>query len=55
MGNQKRLVFVLGPPNFTKHISFRSAFRATRFRLPVSGPLSNDNNMDFMDNPAVQI
>ena len=27
------------PPEFTNSVSFPSAFRITRFRLPVSGPL----------------
>ena len=26
------------PPKFTKRVSFPPAFRATRFRLPISGP-----------------
>ena len=38
MRNQKRQLFVPGPPAFTKSVSFPSASR-TRFRLPVSGPL----------------
>ena len=46
--NQKRQLFVPGPPpKFTRKASafrqlsvrFLSAFRATHFRLPVSGPL----------------
>ena len=37
--NQKRQLFVQGPPKFTKSVSFPSAFRVTHFRLPVSGPL----------------
>ena len=41
MGDQKRQFFVPGPPKFTKSVSFPSAFRATRFRLPVSEPLNN--------------
>ena len=41
MGNQKRQLFVPGPPKFTKRVSFSSAFRVIRFRLPVSGPLTN--------------
>ena len=28
-----------GPPKFIKSVSFPSALRVTRFRLPVSGPL----------------
>ena len=36
---QKRQPFVQGPPNFTKNVSFPSAFRVTCFRLPVSRPL----------------
>ena len=41
MGNQKRQLFVPGPPEFTKSVSFPSAVRVTRFRLPVSGPLNS--------------
>ena len=39
MGDPKRQLFVPGPTKFTKRISFPSAFRVTRFRLPVSRPL----------------
>ena len=41
MGNQKRQLFVPGPPKFTKGASFPSAFRATRFRSPASRPMIN--------------
>ena len=30
------------PPKLSKSVSFPLAFRVTRFRLPVSGPLSNE-------------
>ena len=40
MCNQKRQFFVPGPPKFTNNTSFPSAFRVTRFHLPVSGPLT---------------
>ena len=36
--DQKRQLFVPGPPKLTKHVSFPSSFRATRFRIPVSAP-----------------
>ena len=39
MVNQRLQLFVPGASKFTKSASFPSAFRATRFRLPVSGPL----------------
>ena len=41
MGNQKRQLFVPGPPKLSKSVSFRSAFFVTRFRLPVSGGTNN--------------
>ena len=41
MGNQTRQLFVPGPPKFAKRVSFPSAFRVSRFRLLVSGPLTN--------------
>ena len=35
------------PPKFNNGVSFQSAFRVTRFRLPVSGPLISGRLMSY--------